>query len=296
MCGAMCSACRFKKRRYYEAPWITAFLRSSLTGNSPHAYNGSSFQWKDSALTEVCGTMGMNKSQVTQLRGTPKLDGSDSVMHYDRPSGLVTSPLLYLEQVAGGIDSKTSRFLNELYPTAKEYEIFHEACTNMPHWIVTWKDQKMYTREHATKFHAVWRISALNHVNLGTSGNYAAAAYTTAESDSSKKSCTIHMGASDSNVHIYDIKASFLNFKGADSSVQTGFVETADIRKSWTTSTPAERFDQPVKFSQAFKSPPQVVVFIFRFNTSRGNWIRLSAFPKDITTTGFTLCLHTWSG
>lgn len=290
----MCLVCKFKiPGRGIPGLFSTSLAGASLTDRRPHASNGTSFQWKDAALDGVCSVTGINKSQITQLRGNSRLDAWNSVMHYDRPSELVASPVSFRERM-GNIDNKAIQLLNELYPTPREFELVHQWCSAMPGWKQTWTEQKQLNREHNSKWSNTWNISALNYVDLGTNGDYQASAYFGSTSD--PKVRTFIMGAWSATVHIFELKASFLLWNATDWTIQTGSVETADIRGAWWTKAQGERFEKRINFKQPFKSTPKVLNFIYRFCVEKGNWIRISVFPKDVSNTGFTMCLHSWAG
>jgi hypothetical protein len=294
MCGAMCLVCKFKKlRRGVSGLFSIRHVGASLTDRRPHASNTTSFQWKDVALDCVCSATGINKSQITQLRGNSKLDSWNSVMHYDRPSELVSSPVSYRDRVAN-VDSDTLKVLNQFYPTPREFEVVEQACSNMPGWKETWTEQKLLEREHSMKWSGGEKIPALSYVNLGTNGDYQASAYTNLASN--PKATTIVMGANRANTHVVNIIANFLLWNAPDWGIQSGCVDSSDIRGEFWTKTRGDQYEKRITFGHSFKSTPKVSTFIYRFYVEKGNWIRVSVFPKDVSNTGFTMCLHSWAG
>jgi hypothetical protein len=240
----------------------------------------------------MCCATNINTSQITELWGNSRLDAKDSVMHYDRPSEMVTLPFSFPDRV-GSINEQEIQLLNELYPPPREFEVVDQWCSQMPGWKETSTEKKLLTREHSLKWTGGENIYALNYVDIATNGDYMACAYLSYPGD--PKVLTFAMGASAATTHIIDLRASYLLWNAPDFGIQSGFDYTGKIRGFSRANAQGERFEKRIDFSKPFRSTPNVMTFIYHFWVEKGNWIRMKVFTKDISTTGFTMCLHSWA-
>jgi hypothetical protein len=265
----------------------------SLTNCRPHASNETSFQWNDAAIMEVYSVTNANVYQITELRGNSRLDGKNSIMHYDRPSEMVASPFFCPDRV-DDLDEQAIQLLKELYPSPRDFEAVDQWCSQMPGWKETSTEQKLLTKDFGLKWTDGEEIGALNYVDIAENGNYEASAYVTYPSY--PKVLTFTMGALGVTTHIINLRASFLLLKAPDYGIQSGCENSRIIRGSRETRAQGEEFEKRINFNKPFRSPPKVLNFIYQFCVEKGNWIRMKVFTKDVSTIGFTICFHSWAG
>lgn len=253
----------------------------------PHAESKWIAKWDEAKVKAQLGETA--QKLISQDRGG-FANPAGSIMHFDLPAALSSTPTVDDRQGALGIDKAAKEQLQRVYIRPRDVAYTQiEADQVGIRWIGSIKKhaQRVVETSKTTK-----GILALNKIDFGLSANWRIRS----QFDNVRGGAgyTVTVDSWDDTV-IDSASCDALTFDDADKRVQSGFVSYLEDSKNPNGEWGKMR-TRTVQFPTAYDKTPEVVVFIYGFDVGRVKNLRVKALVTRTDKNGFDVEMGSWAG